>query len=41
MYVYQDKPIGWFNALWLFTFGMVMAKYERKINKIINSDYTD
>ncbi len=31
VYLYQDKPIGWFNALWLFTFGIFVSKYQDKI----------
>lgn len=28
-FVIEDKPIGWFNALWLFTFGLVVSKYKK------------
>ena len=31
IFIMQHKPDGWFNALWLFTFGMVCSQYKNKI----------
>jgi peptidoglycan/LPS O-acetylase OafA/YrhL len=31
IFILEEKPIGWFNALWLFTVGMIIAKYEEQI----------
>lgn len=39
IYFCMNKPIGWFNALWLFAFGMFAAKYKEKIINIINKYY--
>lgn len=39
VYIYQNKPIGWFNALWLFTFGIFISKYQYKIAELIRKDY--
>ena len=29
IFYYENKPSGWYNALWLFTFGLVVSKYEK------------
>lgn len=31
VYIIEGKPDGWFNALWLFTFGMACSQYENKL----------
>lgn len=31
VYILEGKPDGWFNALWLFTFGMLCSQYKDKI----------
>lgn len=31
VYIIEKKPEGWFNALWLFTFGMACSQYKDKI----------
>ena len=31
VYIIEKKPDGWFNALWLFTFGMACSQYKDKI----------
>lgn len=31
IFIIEKRPIGWFNALWLFIFGMACGKYEEKI----------
>lgn len=28
VFILLNKPIGWFNALWLFTFGILVSKYQ-------------
>lgn len=35
-FVITDKPIGWYNALWLFTFGIVVSMYQDKITTFIS-----
>ncbi|MBR4983241.1 MAG: acyltransferase [Lachnospiraceae bacterium] len=30
-FVIQQRPLGWFNALWLFTVGFVVAEYKTEI----------
>lgn len=39
IYVYMNKPINWFNALWLFTFGMIISKYHNNVMKAIEKYY--
>lgn len=36
IFVVQNRPIGWFNALWLFTFGILVSRYQHEIMGIIN-----
>lgn len=31
LFIINSRPDGWFNALWLFTFGMCCSKYENEI----------
>lgn len=31
MFVLEGKPDGWFNALWLFTFGIACSQYNKEI----------
>lgn len=38
VFISENQPIGWFNALWLFTFGMICAKYEKRIYSFLNSN---
>lgn len=35
IYVLQEKPIGWFNALWLFTFGLAASQLQPKLVNMI------
>lgn len=35
----MNRPIGWFNALWLFTFGIFVAKYQMHIIDIVKKYY--
>ncbi len=39
IYLHRNKPIGWFNALWLFTFGIFVSKYQDKIIRISRKYY--
>lgn len=39
IYFCMNKPISWFNALWLFAFGMFAAKYKEKIINLISKYY--
>lgn len=36
IFIIQNKPFRWFNALWLFTFGMILSKKSEDVNRIIN-----
>lgn len=31
VFVVKQRPLGWFNALWLFTVGFVVAEYKEKL----------
>lgn len=37
IFIVEERPIGWFNALWLFTFGLICGKYEKKICALFKS----
>lgn len=37
IFIMEKKPIGWFNALWLFTFGLICSKYEKRICSFFKS----
>lgn len=39
MYIYLGRPIGWFNALWLFTFGLVVSKIQPLVIDSIEKKY--
>lgn len=38
IFIYLKKPIGWFNALWLFTFGIVVSILQRRIKHLIDKN---
>ncbi len=31
IFISEKRPIGWFNALWLFAFGMICSQYKKEI----------
>lgn len=35
VFILTDKPLGWFNALWLFTFGVLVSRYQPKMREFI------
>lgn len=38
VYIIEGKPDSWFNALWLFTFGIACSQYEEKICKFFEKE---
>lgn len=39
VFILTDKPLGWFNALWLFTFGIWISEYQERVKALINRKY--
>lgn len=39
IFILLNKPIGWFNALWLFTFGIILSKYQKWMLLQIRRNY--
>lgn len=37
VFIAQQKPDGWFNALWLFTFGMACSLHKNKIMRFFEN----
>lgn len=31
VFIIKNKPLGWFNALWLFTVGFIVAEYKEEL----------
>lgn len=31
IFIFEERPLRWFNALWLFTFGFIVSEYEKLI----------
>lgn len=38
-FILLHKPIGWFNALWLFTFGIFVSKHQSQIISVVKKRY--
>lgn len=39
IFIYEGRTDGWFNALWLFTFGMACAKYQERIQVLFDKAF--
>ena len=39
VFIFQGKPLRWFNALWLFTIGIIVAEFKNKIIGYYNTRF--
>lgn len=37
IFILLNKPIGWFNALWLFTIGIIASQYDAEIKQYLDN----